>query len=86
MLAVNTERNGRLLIVRQECKRNKLRMKAGKRAAKFEDKMNGREECRITRARWREKKKKHGEKEREKYYQRNGYASEEVERLRAKGR
>jgi hypothetical protein len=25
-------------------------------------------------------------KEREKYYQRNGYASEEVERLRAKGR
>jgi hypothetical protein len=30
---------------------------------------------------WREKKK-----EREKYYQRNGYASEELERLRAKVR
>jgi hypothetical protein len=52
------QRNGRLLIVRQECKRNKLRMKAGKRAAKFEDKMNGREECRILTEYWREKKKK----------------------------
>jgi hypothetical protein len=30
--------------------------------------------------------KKTGKKEREKYYQRNGYASEEVERLRAKRR
>jgi hypothetical protein len=52
-----------------------------KRAAKFEDKMDGRKECRILRECWREKKKK---KEREKYSQRNGYASEEVERLRAK--
>ncbi|KAH0821370.1 hypothetical protein GEV33_001421 [Tenebrio molitor] len=34
-----------------------------------------------------ERKGKNTEKkEREKYYQRNGYASEEVERLRAKGR
>jgi hypothetical protein len=33
-----------------------------------------------------EKKEKNTEKkEKEKYYQRNGYASEEVERLRAKG-
>jgi hypothetical protein len=44
-------------IVRKECKRNRLRVKMGKRAAKFEDKMDGRR-----------------------------YASEEVERLRAKGR
>jgi hypothetical protein len=29
--------------VKEECKRNRLRVKAGKRAAKFEDKMNGRE-------------------------------------------
>jgi hypothetical protein len=65
-------------IVTEECKRNKLRVKAGKRAAKFEDKMNGREECRILTECWREK--------REKYYQRNQYASEEVERLRTKGR
>jgi hypothetical protein len=28
--------------VRKECKRNILRMKAGKRVAKFEDKMGGR--------------------------------------------
>jgi hypothetical protein len=32
------------------------------------------------------KEKEHGEGEREKYYQRNGYAKEEVKRLRAKGR
>jgi hypothetical protein len=31
--------------VRKECKRNELRVNAGKRAAKFEDKMDGREEC-----------------------------------------
>jgi hypothetical protein len=30
-------------IVKEECKRNRLRVKAGKRAAKFEDKMDGRE-------------------------------------------
>jgi hypothetical protein len=37
---------------------------------------------------WREKKKntEKKEREREKYYQRNGYASKEVEKLRAKGR
>jgi hypothetical protein len=32
------------------------------------------------------KEKNTKKKEREKYYQRNGYASEELERLRAKGR
>jgi hypothetical protein len=37
-------------------------MKAGKKAAKFEDKMNGREECRILTECWREKKKEHGKK------------------------
>jgi hypothetical protein len=64
--------------MREECKRNRLRVKAGKRG--YEDKMDGREECRML-----EERKKHGEGEREKYYQRNGYASE-VERLRAKER
>jgi hypothetical protein len=33
--------------VREECKRNRLRIKARKRAAKFEDKMDAGEECRI---------------------------------------
>jgi hypothetical protein len=39
-----------------ECKRNRLRVKAGKRAAKFEDKMDGREEC------WREKRRRRRDK------------------------
>jgi hypothetical protein len=73
-------------IVREECKRSKLRVKAGKRAAKFEDTMGGREECRILTECYREKKKNADEKEREKYCRRNGYASEEVERMRAEGR
>jgi hypothetical protein len=70
-------------IVREECKRNRLRMKGGKRAAKFEDKMDGREKCSILTEWWREKKKNTEKKESEKYYQRT---REEVDRLRAKGR
>jgi hypothetical protein len=50
-------------IVREEYKRNRLRVKAGKRAAKFEDKMDRKEECRILTECWREKKK-NKEKER----------------------
>jgi hypothetical protein len=69
----------------EECKRSKLRVKAGKRAAKFEDRIGGREECRILTECYREKKKNADEKERQKYCRRNGYASEEVERLRAEG-
>jgi hypothetical protein len=62
-----------------------LRVKAGKRTAKLEEKMDARELWRILTECWREKKKNTEKKEREKYYQRNGYyASEEVERLRAK--
>jgi hypothetical protein len=41
--------------VRKECKRNKLRVNAGKRAAKFEDKMDGREGKEKTRRRRRER-------------------------------
>jgi hypothetical protein len=48
--------------------------------------MDGREECRILMECWREKKKNTEKKEREKYYQKNGYASEKAKRLRAKGR
>jgi hypothetical protein len=59
---------------------NRLRVKAGKRAAKLEDKMDGREECRILTECWREKKKHGEEGEREKYSQTTGYASEELER------
>jgi hypothetical protein len=35
---------------------------------------------------WREKKTNTEKKKREKYYQRNEYVSQEVERLKAKGR
>jgi hypothetical protein len=84
VLGVDRETSGH--IAREECKRNRLKVKAGKRTAKLEEKMDARKLWRILTECWREKKKKK-ESEREKYYQRNGYyASEEVERLRAKGR
>jgi hypothetical protein len=51
---------------REECKRsNGLRVKAGKRAAKFKNKMDGRKECRILREYWRKKKEQGQEGERE---------------------
>jgi hypothetical protein len=83
VLEVDRETPG--YIVREECKRSKLRVKAGKRAAKFEDRMGGREEYRILSECYRENKKNADEKEREKYCRRNGYATEEVERVRAEG-
>ncbi|KAJ3618639.1 hypothetical protein MTP99_006611 [Tenebrio molitor] len=49
------------------------------RKKKLED---GREECRML----VERKENTEKKERKKYYQRNGCLSEEMERLRAKGR
>jgi hypothetical protein len=72
--------------VKEECKRNRMRVKAGKRVVQFEDKVDGREECRMLTECWREKQKNTEKKKRKRYYQRNGYASEEVERLRAEGR
>jgi hypothetical protein len=72
--------------VREECKRKRLRVKAGKRTTKFEDKIDGREKCRILTENWKEMRTiRRRNREREKYYQRNGYASEEMERLGAKG-
>jgi hypothetical protein len=49
-------------IVRDECKSNRLRVKAGKRTAKFEDKMDGTEEFNILTVCWRKKEEKHEEK------------------------
>jgi hypothetical protein len=63
VLVVDREMPG--YIVREECKRNRLRVGAGKRAAKFEDKREGREECRILTECWREKKKNTEKKQRE---------------------
>jgi hypothetical protein len=56
VLGVDRETPG--YIVREECKRNKLRVKARKRAEKLEDKMDGRVECWILTER---KEKEHGE-------------------------
>jgi hypothetical protein len=78
VLGVDGETPG--YIVREECK-----SESGKEHKKFEDKMDGREECRILTNAGR-KRKNAEKKEREKYCQRNGYASEEVERLRVKGK
>jgi hypothetical protein len=39
----------------EECKRNRLTVKARKKGAKFEDKMDRREECKILKEYWREK-------------------------------
>jgi hypothetical protein len=61
-------------------------VKEVKRTPKFEDKMDGKEECRILTECWKKRKKKMEKKEREEYYQRNEYDSEEMERLKAKGR
>ncbi|KAH0820694.1 hypothetical protein GEV33_002094 [Tenebrio molitor] len=77
VLGVDRETPG--YIVREECKRNRLRVKAGKKAAKFEDKMDGREECRVLTQCWRETKKNTEKKE-------NGYASEETQTSKKEGK
>jgi hypothetical protein len=64
---------------------SKLRLKAGKRRAKFEDRMGGREECRIMTECYRKKKKNADEGERE-VLQEEWVCHEEVERLKAEGR
>jgi hypothetical protein len=51
-------------IVREDCNRNRLRVKEGKRAAKLENKMDGREECRILTESWRKEKKRRRRRER----------------------
>jgi hypothetical protein len=57
--------SARKIFEREECKRNRLIVKAGKRAAMFEDKMDGRKECRILSECYREKKKSADVQERE---------------------
>jgi hypothetical protein len=62
VLGVDRETPG--YVVREESKRNRMRVKVGKKAVKFKHKMDGREECsRLTEC-WREKKKDTEKKER----------------------
>jgi hypothetical protein len=53
--------------VKGECKRNRMRVKAGKRVVQFEDKVDGREGCRILTECWREKQKNTEKKKRKRY-------------------
>jgi hypothetical protein len=62
VLGVDREMPG--YIVREECKGNRLRVKAGKRAAKFEDKMDGREECLIPTGEQRKRTRRRRRRER----------------------
>lgn len=85
---IGLERETPGYIVREEVKGWKLKIEAGRRAVKYEERMRDREECKILLECWRERnKKKEGGiwNDREQYYKRNGYASEEVERIRGSG-
>ncbi|KAJ3621160.1 hypothetical protein MTP99_003325 [Tenebrio molitor] len=83
---VRTEQRNTRLHSEGRVEEEQAESESRKETAKFEGKMDERVECRILPECWREKKKNKEKKDRENYYQRNGYASEEVERLRAKGK
>jgi hypothetical protein len=56
---ISGQRNTRIHSeVKEECKTTRLRVKVRKRAATFEDKMDGREECRILTECYRQKKRR----------------------------
>ena len=42
-------------IVREEMKREKMRVEAGKRAVKYEDKMNEKKDCKLLIECWKDK-------------------------------
>jgi hypothetical protein len=68
-------------IVMEETKRDGIRIEAGKRAVRFEERVIERGECRILQECLKEKKEKIGKgvwKEREAYFERNGYAGAEI--------
>ncbi|KAJ3646917.1 hypothetical protein Zmor_024476 [Zophobas morio] len=79
MLGLRKETPG--YIVREECKREKLRVYTGKRAVKYDERLKEREECRILYKCWKEKKEagKEHHKGRQGYYERLGYAWIEIE-------
>jgi hypothetical protein len=84
VLGVDRETGG--YKVRAECKRSRLRVKVGKRAAKFEDRMGAREECgySLSAVEKRKRTRMRGI-ERSTTGETDTYASEEVERMRAEG-
>jgi hypothetical protein len=69
--------------------RDGIRIEAGKRAIRFEERVIERGECRILQECLKEKRKEIGKgvwKEREAYFERNGYAGAEIERMQEGGR
>ncbi|KAH0818181.1 hypothetical protein GEV33_004610 [Tenebrio molitor] len=87
VLGVDRETPG--YIVMEETKRDGIRIEAGKRAMRFEERLIERGECRILQECLKEKRKEIGKgvwKEREAYFERNGYAGAEIERMREGGR
>jgi hypothetical protein len=73
----------------EETKRDGIRIEAGKRAIRFEERVIERGECRILQECLKEKRKEIGKgvwKEREAYFERNGYVGAEIERMREGGR
>ncbi|KAH0821246.1 hypothetical protein GEV33_001545 [Tenebrio molitor] len=87
VLRVDRETPG--YIVMEETKRDGIRIEAGKRAIRFEESVIERGECRILQECLKEKRKEIGKgvwKEREAYFERNGYAGAEIERMREGGR
>jgi hypothetical protein len=87
VLGVDRETPG--YIVMEETKRDGIRIEAGKRAIRFEERLIERGECRILQQCLKEKRKEIGKgvwKEREAYFERNGYAGAEIERMREGGR
>jgi hypothetical protein len=51
-------------MVRKDCKKNRLRVKARKRSVKFEDRRDGREKCKILNVAEEERKRKRRRRER----------------------
>ncbi|KAH0816561.1 hypothetical protein GEV33_006230 [Tenebrio molitor] len=87
VLGVDRETPG--YIVMEETKRDGIRIEAGKRAIRFEERLIERGEGRILQECLKEKRKEIGKgvwKEREAYFERNGYAGAEIERMREGGR
>ncbi|KAH0818734.1 hypothetical protein GEV33_004057 [Tenebrio molitor] len=87
VLGVDRETPG--YIVMEETKRDGIRIEAGKRAIRFEERVIKRGECRILQECLKEKRKEIGKgvwKDREAYFERNVYAGAEIERMREGGR
>ncbi|XP_071052447.1 uncharacterized protein [Onthophagus taurus] len=76
-------------IVREEVKVDKVRVEAGRRAVKYEERIKGRPSCGILGECWREireGKVRYGKGHRDNYYRRAGYSVTEINSRRRVGR